>query len=52
MKEPTEEQVQNFIREIMKIERRYGDERKNAKSDRKNDVREYLEKFAAQELDE
>lgn len=52
MSQPTEQQLQKFVKEVMKIERRYGNEQKNAKSDRQNDVREYVEKFAAKELDD
>ena len=51
MSEPTNEQLQQFMREVMNIERRYGAELKNAKTNRLNDVREHLEKFATKELD-
>lgn len=51
MSEITQKQLQKFVKEIMEIERRYGNELKNAKSNRQNDVREYLEKFASKELD-
>lgn len=51
MSQPTEQQLQKFVKEVMKIERRYGNEKKNEKSNRQNDVREYVDKFAAKELD-
>jgi hypothetical protein len=52
MSQPTEQQLQKFVKEVMKIERRYGNEKKNEKSNRQNDVREYVDKFAAKELDD
>lgn len=35
----------------MEIERRYGNELKNAKSNRRNDILELMERFAAKELE-
>lgn len=52
MPQLTEQQLQNFVKEVMKIERRYGNEKKNERSNRQNDVREYVDKFAAKELDD
>lgn len=51
MSEPTNKQLQQFMKEVMRIERQYANELKGAKSNRQNDVREYLEKFAVKELD-
>ena len=52
MAEPNHQQLQEFTKEIMRIERLYANELKHSKSNRQNDIREYLERFAAKELDE
>ena len=52
MPEATEEQLTMFVKLLMDIERRYANEQKNAKSNRQDEVRQHLEKFAARELDD
>lgn len=49
MSELSETQLQKFLRELMEIQRRYGNELKNAKTNRQEEVRELLDKFVAEE---
>lgn len=48
MSEPSEKQAENFLRELMAIQRRYANEMKNAKSNRQAEVRDLLEKIVAE----
>ena len=43
--------VEKFLVQVMQIERRYANELKNVKSNRREEVRELMEKFAAEELE-
>lgn len=43
--------LEKFLIQVMQIERRYGNELKNARSNRRNDIRELMEQFATKELD-
>ena len=43
--------LEKFLDQVMQIERRYGNELKNAKSNRRDDIRELMERFAAEELE-
>lgn len=43
--------LEKFLIEVMKIERRYGNELRNQKSNRRNDIRELMEQFAVRELE-
>jgi ABC-type transporter MlaC component len=52
MLEATKEQLEKFVKQIMEIERRYGNELKNVKGDRQEEIQGYLEKFASRELDD
>lgn len=49
MAEASEKQVLKFLKELMEIQRRYGNELKNAKTNRQEEVRELLEKSVAKE---
>lgn len=42
-------QQQQFLKELMEIQRKYANELKNAKTNRQEDVRELLDKFVAGE---
>lgn len=50
MPELTQEQVEKFLKAVMEIERRYSKEQTHSRSNRLNDIREYLDRFTAQEL--
>jgi hypothetical protein len=41
--------LQKFLQELMDVERRYGNELKNAKTNRQEEVRELVDKFAVAE---
>jgi hypothetical protein len=43
--------LEKFLMEVMKIERRYANELKNAKSNRRSDIRDLMERFVVQELE-
>lgn len=47
----SQEDWEKLLLNIMAIERRYGFERKNVTSARRTDVREYIEKFSADQLE-
>jgi hypothetical protein len=47
MAEAIDRQAEKFLKELMEIQRRYGNELKNAKTNRQEEVRELLEKFVA-----
>jgi hypothetical protein len=49
MAEITNDQVEQFLKELMEIERRYANERTNQNSDRRQEIREYLDKVSARE---
>ena len=49
MAEITKDEVETFLKELMEIERRYANERTNQNSDRRQEIREHLDKFAARE---
>jgi 4-hydroxy-3-methylbut-2-enyl diphosphate reductase IspH len=49
MAEPTEKLVERFLKELMDIQRKYGNEMKNAKTKRQEEVRDLLEKCVAKE---
>ncbi len=51
MAEIPNDTIRKFLLEVMKIERRYGNELKNAKTNRRIDVREFVERFATKELE-
>jgi uncharacterized protein (DUF2164 family) len=51
MNEIKSEKIEAFVKEVMKIERRYSTEQKNQKSNRISEIRDYLERFAAKELE-
>lgn len=51
MPEPTQKQIEKFLKQVMDIERRYGHEFRHSKSVRQTEIREELEKFATKELD-
>jgi hypothetical protein len=42
--------LQEFLKELMEIQRRYATEQKNQKSNRQSDVKKLLDEFAAKEL--
>lgn len=42
-------QLEKFLQELMEIERRYGNELKNAKTNRQQEVRELLDKHTVAE---
>jgi hypothetical protein len=44
----TQAQTERFLRELMEIERKYANELKNAKTNRQEEVRELLDKVAAE----
>lgn len=50
MPEITTNQVEQFLKELMEIERRYANERTNQNSDRRQEIREHLDRFSAREL--
>jgi hypothetical protein len=50
MSEISQKQLENFLKGLMEIERRYSNEEKNKKSNRQADLRELLEKFIAKEF--
>lgn len=52
MNEIKPEKVERFVKEIMKIERRFSSEQKNQKSNRLSEIRDYVERFAAKELED
>lgn len=52
MPEATDKQLKAFVKRVMDIERNYANEHKHAKSNRQTEVKEYMEKFAAKELDD
>lgn len=43
--------LEAFLREVMQVERRYANELKNVKSNRRDEIRDRMEKFAAEELE-
>ena len=49
MAEPTDKLIERFLKDLMEIQRRYGNEMKNAKTNRQEEVRELLEKCIAKE---
>ncbi len=51
MAEIPPEVTKRFVLEVMKIERRYGTELRNVKTNRRSDIRELVDQFAARELD-
>jgi hypothetical protein len=51
MAEIPETKIEAFLKQVMQIERRYANELKNVKSNRRDDIRERMEKFAAEELE-
>ena len=50
MTELTDKQLQKFLKDLMDIQRRYGTEQKNQKSNRQSEVKELLEEFVAKEI--
>lgn len=48
MEEPTNDQVQKFLKELMDIQRTFATEQKNAKSSRLDKLRGLLEKHVAE----
>jgi hypothetical protein len=48
--EITNEQVQKFLKAVMEIERRFSNELSNSNTNRRNDIREHLDRFVAREL--
>lgn len=44
-----EQQQKQFLKELMEIQRKYANEKKNEKTNRQEDVRELLEKFVVGE---
>jgi 4-hydroxy-3-methylbut-2-enyl diphosphate reductase IspH len=46
MTKADEKQIQTFLQQLMEIERRYGNELKNARTNRQEEVRELVDKFA------
>jgi 4-hydroxy-3-methylbut-2-enyl diphosphate reductase IspH len=50
MTDSSEKQVLKFLKELMEIQRRYGNELKNAKTNRQEEVRELVEKIVAKEV--
>lgn len=51
MAEISPEVIKRFVLEVMKIERRYGTELRNVKTNRQSEIRELVDLFAARELD-
>ena len=49
MAEGDQKQLEKFLKELMEIERRYGNELKNAKSNRQAEVKDLVEKIVAKE---
>jgi hypothetical protein len=49
MAKAAESQIERFLRELMEIERKYANELKNAKTNRQEEVRELLDKIAAED---
>jgi hypothetical protein len=49
MAKAAESQIERFLRELMEIERKYANELKNAKTNRQEEVRELLDKLAAED---
>jgi hypothetical protein len=49
MPEITNEQVEKFLKELMDIERRYANERTNQNTDRRQEIREHLDRFSTVE---
>jgi hypothetical protein len=47
MGEAANRQTEKFLKQLMEIQRRYGNELKNAKTNRQEEVKELLEKFIA-----
>jgi hypothetical protein len=43
--------VEKFLTKVMEIERRYGNELRNAKSNRRDELRSLMEKFSTEELE-
>ena len=50
MAEISKDLLKKFLLEVMTVERRYGTELRNQKTNRRNDIRELVDKFAAEEL--
>lgn len=42
--------IEKFVKEVMKIERRFSTEQKNQKSNRISEIRDFVERFATKEL--
>jgi hypothetical protein len=49
MAQPSQKQIEKFLREVMDIERRYANELKNVKSSRQEEIRELLDRQTAGE---
>jgi hypothetical protein len=50
MDDASEKQVLKFLKELMEIQRRYGNELKNSKTNRQEEVRELVERVVAKEV--
>jgi len=50
MPDAQEKRVLTFLKELMEIQRKYGNELKNAKTNRQEEVRELLDKCVAKEV--
>lgn len=50
MSELEQKEVEEFVKEVMAIERRYSTEQKNQKTNRVTEVRECLEKCATRQM--
>ena len=46
------ERVERFVKEVVRIERRFSAEQKNQRSNRLGEIRDFLERFAAKEMEE